>query len=277
MNGIIKFLNMKNTLKLSSDSSKINNGISQRYRLDIEYDGTNYFGFQKQNHNNLKTIEGSLLSAIHQMSLQDTEITPSGRTDAGVHAISQTIHFNLAKFFTPYQICAGLNHFLRLNNEAISVLNCQLVDENFHARFSAKTRYYRYEIINRCSALALDKFRAWHIPNKLDLDAMISASEFLIGKHDFTSFRDAECQSKTSIRSIDNIFISYHDQKIIIEISAKSFLHHMVRNIVGTLYYVGIGKFIPDQMKEILLARNRTKSGPNAPACGLYFLKTDYD
>jgi tRNA pseudouridine38-40 synthase len=268
---------MKNTIKISSDSSKINNGISQRYRLDIEYDGTNYFGFQKQNHNNLKTIEGSLLSAIHQMSLQDTEITPSGRTDAGVHAISQTIHFNLAKFFTPYQICAGLNHFLRLNNEAISVLNCQLVDENFHARFSAKTRYYRYEIINRSSALALDKFRAWHIPNQLDIEAMISASKYLIGQHDFTSFRDSECQSKTSIRTINDIIFSTNNQKIIIEISAKSFLHHMVRNIVGTLYYVGIGKFNAKQINEILLSCNRVKSGPNAPAYGLYFLKTDYD
>jgi tRNA pseudouridine38-40 synthase len=251
--------------------------LIQKYRLDIEYDGTNYYGFQSQNHNNLKTIEGSLLLAIQQLSLHDTEITPSGRTDAGVHALNQTIHFNLLKKFSSYQICAGLNHFLRLNNDAISALNCQLVDENFHARFSAKMRYYRYEIINRKAILALDKFRAWHVPNNLNLPAMISASKYLIGQHDFTSFRDAECQSKTSIRTINDIVFSTHDDKIIIEISAKSFLHHMVRNIVGTLYYVGIGKFMPHQINEIILARNRIKSGPNAPACGLYFLKTDYN
>jgi len=268
---------MQNKLGFSFDSLKIDSVLSQRYRLDIEYDGTNYFGFQKQNHNNLKTIEGSLLIAIRQLSLQDTEITPSGRTVAGVHAINQTIHFNLTKSFSSYQICAGLNHFLRLNNEAIVVLNCQLVDENFHARFSALTRYYRYEIINRSSALALDKFRAWHIPNQLDIEAMITASKYLIGQHDFTSFRDSECQSKTSIRTINDIIFSANNQKIIIEISAKSFLHHMVRNIVGTLYYVGIGKFNAEQINEILYARNRVKSGPNAPAYGLYFLKTDYN
>ena len=251
--------------------------LRQRYRLDIEYDGTNYYGFQKQNHNNLKTIENSLILAIAKFSQQEVEITASGRTDAGVHALSQTIHFDLFKKFSPHQICSAINHYLHLDNENISVLNCQLVDDNFNARYNSKMRHYRYVIVNRKSPLTIDKFRAWQVSKPLNIQDMILASKFLIGKHDFSSFRDAECQANSAIRTVNNINLNYNENKIIIEFSAKSFLHHMVRNIVGTLVYVGEGKFNPMQINEILLAKDRTKSGPNAPACGLYFLKTDYD
>ena len=163
----------------------------------------------------------------------------------------------------------------KISKDLIIVIN--LVDNNFNARYNSKMRHYRYVIVNRKSPLTLDKFRAWQVSKSLNIQDMILASKFLIGKHDFSSFRDAECQANSAITTVNNINLNYNENKIVIEFSAKSFLHHMVRNIVGTLVYVGEGKFNPMQINEILLAKDRTKSGPNAPACGLYFLKTDYD
>ena len=250
--------------------------LTQRYRLDIEYDGTNYHGFQKQNNINLPTIEDSILQAVRNIFNQDTIITVSGRTDAGVHALSQTINLDLNKNFFPHQITSGLNHYFRINNHAISILKCQTVNDDFNARLNAKMRHYRYIIINRNSPLTIDKYRAWHITNELDVFNMIEASKLLIGKHDFSSFLDSDCQANSPIRTINKIFIDKIDSKIFIEVSAKSFLHHMVRNIVGTLVYVGTGRYQVDYIKDILSAKNRNRSGPNAPACGLYFLKTDY-
>lgn len=249
--------------------------LKQRYRLDIEYDGTDYFGFQKQE-KSLPTIENSLQNAIKLFSQQDVEIEVSGRTDAGVHAICQTVHFELDKLFSAHQIISALNHLLQLNNEKISILNCQLVDENFHARRSSLKRYYRYIIINRKPPLAIEKNKAWHVPYHLDLEAMKQSLHYLIGCHDFSSFRDSRCQAKSPIKTIDEILIDKKDDFIFIDICAKSFLHHMVRNIVGTLVYVGRKKILPHQVKEILQAKDRSKSGPNAPSCGLYFVKTNY-
>lgn len=249
--------------------------LKQRYRVDIEYNGTNYFGFQKQQ-DSLPTIENSLVKALKNLTNQDVEIEVSGRTDAGVHAICQTIHFDLNKLFLEHQIVSGLNHILQLNNEQISVLECSLVDQNFHARRSSIKRYYRYVIINRKAPLAIEKNKAWHVPYILDLEAMKLSSQFLIGCHNFSSFRDSRCQAKSPIKTIDEILIDKKDEFIFIDICAKSFLHHMVRNIVGTLVYVGRNKILPYQVKEILQAKDRCKSGPNAPACGLYFVKTNY-
>ncbi|GDX35507.1 tRNA pseudouridine synthase A [Alphaproteobacteria bacterium] len=250
--------------------------LIQRYRLEIEYDGTNYHGFQKQNNLNIPTIENSLLKAINNIFNQDPIITVSGRTDAGVHALLQTINFDLNKNYFPYQIISGLNHYFRTNNHNISIIKCQKVNDDFNARLDAKMRHYRYIIINRNSPLTIDKYRAWHITKQLNVQDMIQASKILIGTHDFSSFRDADCQANSPIRTINKIFIDKIDSKILIEVSAKSFLHHMVRNIVGTLVYVGTGRYQVDFIKDILSAKNRNRSGPNAPACGLYFLKTDY-
>lgn len=250
--------------------------VTQRYRLDIEYDGTNYHGFQKQKTPDLPTIENSLLLALSKLGIKNCELTVSGRTDAGVHALCQTINFDIINKFSPYQLISGLNHHLRQNNELISILNCQIVDQNFNARLHAKMRHYRYVIINRKSPLTIDKNRAWHIPYQLNIGDMSRASQILLGEHDFSSFRDSDCQANSPIRTINKIFIDKIDSKLFIEVSAKSFLHHMVRNIVGTLVYVGSKRYEVDYIKDILSAKNRNKSGPNAPACGLYFLKTDY-
>jgi tRNA pseudouridine38-40 synthase len=247
-----------------------------RYKLTVEYDGKNYFGFQKQIDCANKTIEGLLEDAIFKLTNERIKIIASGRTDAGVHASGQVIHFDLEKDFDDYKFMMGINNFLR--EEEISILNCQKVDKNFHARFSAKARHYRYIIINRRAPLTFQKNRAWHFFSEdLDVELMKEATKFLIGEHDFSSFRDAQCQANSTIRTIDKIEITQNDDEILIDISAKSFLHHMVRNIVGTLAWIGSKKILPIEMKEILESHDRTKSGPNAPAFGLYFLRTDYD
>lgn len=245
-----------------------------RYKITIEYDGTNYCGYQKQRDKKDKSIEENLENAIFKLSKERVKIFASGRTDAGVHALGQVAHFDLSKEFDNYRIIAALNHYLL--KEDIAVINCEKVDDNFHSRFDAKMRYYRYIIVNRKGSLALQKNRALHLRKKLDVNKMQEASRFLIGKHDFSAFRDAECQSKTAVRSIKEISIQKTGDEIIIEVAAKSFLHHMVRNIVGTLVWAGFEKIKPQDVKEILESKDRTKSGPNAPACGLYLFKIDY-
>lgn len=247
-----------------------------RYKLIIEYDGTNYCGFQNQNLAQKKTIEGEIIKALKKLTQFDVEISVSGRTDAGVHAINQIISFDLPKKISSHQFIMGMNFYL--SNEMIAVKDSQIVSDDFNARFDAKMRYYRYIILNRKALPTIDKNRVWHIGGKnLDIDLMIDSSRYLIGEHDFSAFRDAECQAKSPIRTISKIDIKKtDDEKIIIEISAKSFLHHMVRNIVGTLVWVGHKKIQSQEIYEILKSRDRSKSGPNAPACGLYFLNTDY-
>lgn len=247
-----------------------------RYKLNIEYDGSFYCGFQLQYEDGLKTVEGELLRSISSFANYSTKITASGRTDAGVHAISQTINFDLPKKYDSHQMIMGLNFYLKEEN--ICVLSAELVDKNFSARFDAKMRHYRYIILNRKAPAILDKNRLWHIGGKkLDILAMQKAGNYLIGEHDFSAFRDAQCQAKSPVKTVEaiNIFSDKND-RIIIEISAKSFLHHMVRNIVGTLFWVGSEKITEQEIVKILESKDRAKSGPNAPAYGLYFLKTDY-
>lgn len=245
-----------------------------RYKITFEYDGGRYCGSQRQQDIPNSSVEEALEIAAKKFSQENPKINFSGRTDAGVHAIAQVAHFDLNKIFDPHRVVMALNNYLREEN--IAVIDCEIVDEDFHARFSAKMRHYRYVIINRRAPLILQKNRGWHIANKLDLAAMERAAEFLIGVHDFSAFRDSECQAKSATRSVRNISLKENGDEIIIEISAKSFLHHMVRNIVGTLVWVGTGKIKAEEMKTILQNRDRTKSGPNAPAYGLYFLRIDY-
>jgi len=248
--------------------------IGNKYAITIEYDGTNYYGFQEQHNPVVPTVESALNIAIKNLHHSNSALVASGRTDAGVHALGQVAHFESAKKFSEHQVVAGLNFYLR--KEDIKIISCQLVDDSFHARFSAVKRSYQYLICNRKAPLTLFKNRAWHIAKKLDVDAMKVAANFLVGEHDFSSFRDAECQAKSPVRTIDSIDIANQDEFIKIVIVAKSFLHHMVRNIVGTLTMVGLKKMLASDLPQILLAKNRTKSGPNAPACGLYFLSVKY-
>lgn len=250
------------------------NNNMNRFKLTIEYDGTNYCGFQKQKNLPIKSIEETLENAIFSLTSQRVKIVASGRTDTGVHAMGQVIHFDLNKDFDAFKMISGLNFYLK--NEEIAVLSATKVDENFHARLSTKMRHYRYIIINRGGKLALDKKRAYLVVPQLNIEAMQQGANFLIGKHDFSSFRDAECQAKSPVRSIKSIIISKQNDRIFIDVSAKSFLHHMVRNIVGTLIWVGKNKIKAQDVEDILKAQDRSKSGPNAPSCGLYFLQCEY-
>lgn len=249
-------------------------GVKTNYKLTLEYDGTNYCGWQKQTDIEQKSVEEVLQKAIFQLSQEQPKIIVSGRTDAGVHALGQVVNFDLEKKFDPYKLIMGLNNYLR--EEKVVILNCEIIDENFHARFNTKMRHYRYLIINRRAPLTLQKNQAYHVSVKLDVTMMKEAAKFLIGKHDFTSFRDAQCQASSPIRTLKKITIKESGDEISIEVSAKSFLHHMVRNIVGTLIWVGLGKITAVDVKKILEAKDRKKSGPNAPACGLYFTKVEY-
>lgn len=245
-----------------------------RYKLTLEYIGTNYSGWQKNSP--YKSLQQSLEQALEKYFCTSINTTVCGRTDAGVHALGQVVHFDYnGKERSNHSIVQGLN--FHLLNEQLRVINASKVEDNFNARLSAKQRIYHYKITNRKATLCLNKERSWHVPQKLDLEKMKQASLFLLGKHDFTSFRDKQCQAKNAIRTLDEInFFNEDEENIIIEFKAKSFLHHMVRNITGTLYLAGIGKIKPNYIKTIIDAKNRTLAGITAPAHGLYFVRAIY-
>ena len=243
-----------------------------KYKITIEYDGTNIAGWQRQV--NGPSIQQFLEEAIEKFSKEQVIVYAAGRTDAGVHATGQVAHFALTNEYPSHIAQRAINHFLRPNK--VVIIDCQIADDEFHARFSAKKRNYKYIILNRFSPSVLDKNKAWHIHKKLDLDKMQEAAKFLIGTHDFTSFRALHCQAKSPVKTIDDITIYNEGEKIIFTLRATSFLHHMVRNIVGSLVFVGIGKWQPEDLRIALEAQNRSKAGPTAPACGLYFTKVEY-
>ena len=243
-----------------------------RYKIIIEYDGGNYFGWQKQP--DALTIAGQIEEAIFKVSGQRVEVVGSGRTDAKVHALGQVAHFDCSKELSEFTMRNALNFYLQ--EQDIAILDCQIVDEDFHARFAAKKRYYQYKIVNRRAYLTLDKNRCFHVPYQLDEKKMQQAANVLIGRYDFSSFRDSECQAKSPIKTVDAIKVSRNGDRVNVDVVASSFLHHMVRNIAGTLVMVGGGKISDKDVRDILLAKDRRLSGPNLPACGLYFVKVDY-
>ena len=244
----------------------------QRYKCIIEYDGTNFSGWQRQA--DQSSIQQCLEEAIFKFSGETVTIHVAGRTDAGVHAFGQVMHFDIEKSISAEKIMGAMNFHLKPN--PISVIGIEEASEEFHARFSAQKRHYIYRIINRRAPLAIEHLRAWHIGVPLDVDKMRQAANNLIGTHDFSSFRDSQCQGNTPIKTLDEIKIERSGDLITIEVCAKSFLHHMVRNIAGTLKFAGEGKWSANEVKKILEAKDRTKAGPTAPAYGLFFVKVDY-
>ena len=254
--------------------------MSQRWKIAIEYDGTNYAGWQRQD--NSITIQQEIEDALMKFSGQNIRIQGSGRTDSGVHAAGQVAHFDLEGDYTSKNIRSGINH--HLGDAPIAIVSAVAVSNDFHARFGAKQRYYCYRILcHRHGRSPIDKERAWRMHYDLDLDAMRLAAAHLIGKHDFSTFRASQCQAQSPIKSIEKITITEMPdylstgRHVHINIQALSFLHHQCRNIVGTLVLVGKGKWTADDFKAALDAKDRTKGGPKAPADGLYFLRTDYD
>jgi tRNA pseudouridine38-40 synthase len=243
-----------------------------RYKLTLEYDGTSFVGWQMQD--NGPSVQGRLAQAIKAFSGEDTIPRGAGRTDAGVHALGQVAHFDLAKDWATDKVRDALNAQVR--PDAISVLACERATDDFDARFSATARHYLYRIVTRRAPLALDRNRAWHVVHTLDAAAMHEAAQALIGHHDFTTFRSAECQAASPVKTLDRLAVTQTGDDIRIETSARSFLHNQVRSMVGSLKLVGEGKWAAADLKQALHARNRGACGPVAPACGLYLMRVDY-
>jgi tRNA pseudouridine38-40 synthase len=243
-----------------------------RYKLTLEYDGTPFVGWQMQE--NGPSVQGRLIEAVKAFSGEEVVPRGAGRTDAGVHALAQVAHMDLAKDWEPNKVRDALNAQLR--PDPISVIACELVAEDFDARFSAKARHYLYRIIDRRAPLALERDRAWGVFRPLDVEAMHEAAQALIGNHDFTTFRSTECQAKSPVKTLDRLDVSRHGEVICVETSARSFLHNQVRSMVGSLKLVGEGGWTKPFLKQALEARDRNACGPVAPACGLYLVKVDY-
>ncbi len=245
-----------------------------RYKISIEYNGINFSGWQKQP--NVRTIQQTIEDALLKLKQGEIKITCAGRTDAGVHAMEQIAHFDMITNFDSFKLQQALNYHLK--NTGISTFNVEKMPENsnFHARFSAKKREYIYKILNRKHPPTFEEYKQWWIPVQLDFDAMIDASQILLGTHDFTSFRAQGCQAKSPIRTIEEINFKKEGDTIIMHIIAPSFLYHQVRNIMGTLYLVGRNKMTKENLQKSLDAKNRASAGITAPPFGLYFYKVTY-
>ncbi|WP_019223141.1 tRNA pseudouridine(38-40) synthase TruA [Bartonella rattaustraliani] len=245
-----------------------------RFKLTLEYDGSNYAGWQRQE--KLRTIQGAIEQAIFYFSGQQLTITTAGRTDAGVHATGQVAHVDFAKDWYPHTVRDALNAHLRKNGEDISILHVQNVPESFDARFSATKRHYLFKILNRRSPPALNAKRVWWLPKPLDAKAMHEAAQKLVGKHDFTTFRSVHCQAKSPIRTLERLDIERKGEEIFLYVQARSFLQHQIRSFAGSLMKVGIGQWTPQDLEAALHAKDRIRCGVVAPPSGLYLTKVEY-
>jgi tRNA pseudouridine38-40 synthase len=243
-----------------------------RYKLTIEYDGAPFYGWQLQE--TLPSVQGALETAVKAMTGAEVRVHGAGRTDAGVHALGQVAHIDIEKNFPPDRLRDGLNAHLRPH--PVAVREAEIVPATFEARFSAVKRHYRYRIVNTRANLALDVGRAWRVPRRLDTGAMHEAAQRLVGKHDFTTFRDSDCQAKSPEKTLDQLDVESDGREVTIITSARSFLHSQVRSMVGSLVWVGEGRWTADDLSAALEARDRAACGIVAPPQGLYLVKVDY-
>lgn len=243
-----------------------------RYKITIEYDGTGYAGWQRQD--DMVSVQGAIEEALYKFSREKVQITGSGRTDSGVHATGQIAHFDLTKKHGLYSVVNGINFFLK--PQRISILSAEIVAEEFNARFSAKKRYYRYFILNRMSPAAIDAKRKWWVKEALNESLMQKAAKLLEGTHDFSSFRTSQCQAKSPIKTMDYIKMSRRGAVIEIELCAESFLHRMVRNIVGCLRMIGNGRWTEQDLLKFMNAQTTDQTRYTAPPHGLFLEKIDY-
>jgi tRNA pseudouridine38-40 synthase len=243
-----------------------------RFRLTLEYDGSGFVGWQRQD--NGPSVQQALEGAIHRFCGETVDTFAAGRTDAGVHAWGQVVHFDLAREADADTVRDALNFHLK--PAPVSVLKAEPVGTDFHARFSAKARLYFYRIVNRRAPLAIERRRAWLVWTPLDADAMHTAAQLLVGHHDFSSFRASLCQADSPMKTLDVLDVTRVGDDVRIAARARSFLHHQVRNMVGTLKLVGEGKWTKDDVAQALAARNRAAAGPTAPAEGLYLTEVWY-
>jgi tRNA pseudouridine38-40 synthase len=244
----------------------------KKFKLTLEYDGGAFCGWQRQD--NALSVQQVVEEALKAFTQVDAVLYVAGRTDAGVHATGQVAHVELPAEWTPHKIQQAVN--FHLMNYKVSVLNVEEVPEDFHARFSATRRQYKYCIVNRLAKLSLDRGYAWQVKTPLDIDKMQEAANLLLGKHDFSSFRTVHCQAKNPVRTLTRFDIIRQEDLIECWVEAPSFLHHQVRNMVGTLVWIGQDKWKPSYITEILDKKDRNFGGPTAPAEGLYLTKVFY-
>ncbi|MFO0295846.1 MAG: tRNA pseudouridine(38-40) synthase TruA [Rhodospirillales bacterium] len=243
-----------------------------RYRLTLEYDGGPFVGWQRQTSG--PSVQAALEAALAKFAGEAPEVVAAGRTDAGVHALGQVVHFDLARVWDPRRICDALNYHLR--PDPVVALAAAETQDDFHARLSAVKRSYLYRILNRRAPPALDAGRVWPVEKALDAEAMHDAAQLLVGHHDFTSFRASICQARSPVKTLDLLAVRRAGEEIHVDAVARSFLHHQVRNIVGTLVQVGLGRWTRHDVAAALAARDRRAAGPTAPPGGLYLVAVAY-
>ena len=243
-----------------------------RFALTLEFDGTPFMGLQRQPHG--PSVQQAVEEAVRAVTGEEATLASAGRTDTGVHALAMRGHVDITKDIEPFRLMEALNAHLR--PDPIAVLDCQVVPDDWHARFSCIGRAYVYRIINRRAPLTLDLNRAWQVPQDLDAGAMHRAAQALVGRHDFTTFRSIQCQAQDPVKTLDRLDVEREGGEIRIHAEARSFLHHQVRSMVGCLALVGMGRWREGQIAEALEARDRQELGLNAPPHGLYFVRAVY-
>ena len=243
-----------------------------RFALTIEYDGRPFMGWQRQDHG--PSVQQALEDAAFAVTGERALVYAAGRTDAGVHARAMRAHIDIAKPIAAFRLMQALN--ARVRPAPVAVLACEIVADDWHARFSCQRRTYEYLIVNRRAPLTFDKGLAWQVPQSLDAAAMAAAAQLLVGRHDFTTFRSAHCQAASAVKSIDRFDVARAGDTITCTVAARSFLHHQVRSMVGCLALIGQGKWAIDDLAAALAARDRAALGYNAPPDGLYFITACY-
>lgn len=243
-----------------------------RYALTVEYDGRPFMGWQRQDHG--PSVQQAIEAAVERMTGETAVVHAAGRTDAGVHALAMRAHVEIDRNLTPFRLMEGLNALLR--PDPVAILACEIVPDDWHARFSCIGRAYEYRIVNRRAPLTWEAGLAWRVPTPLDAQAMHEAAQLLVGRHDFTTFRSAHCQSESPVKTLDRLDVIRESEGVTIFAEARSFLHHQVRSMVGCLALVGQGKWSADDLAAALDAHDRAALGFNAPPDGLYFVEARY-
>ena len=243
-----------------------------RYALTVEYDGRPFMGWQRQAHG--PSVQQAIEEAVFAVTAERTAVHAAGRTDAGVHALAMRAHCDVDKPIGAFRLMEALN--ARLRPQPVAILACEVVADDWHARFSCVGRSYEYRIVARRAPLTWERGLAWQVPQPLDADAMAEAAAMLVGRHDFTTFRSAHCQADSPVRTLDDLSVTRAGERIAVRASARSFLHHQVRSMVGCLALVGMGRWTPGDVGDALAARDRARLGLNAPPDGLFFTGAVY-
>jgi tRNA pseudouridine38-40 synthase len=243
-----------------------------RFALTLEYDGGPFMGLQRQDHG--PTVQQAVEDAAAAITGETPTMHAAGRTDAGVHALAMRAHIDIAKAITPFRLRDGLN--AKLRPAPVAVTACEVVPDDWHARFSCIGRAYEYRVLNRRAPPALEAGQVWHEPRPLDAEVMHRAAQHLVGRHDFTTFRSAHCQAKDPVKTLDRLDVRREGKHVIVEAAARSFLHHQVRSMVGCLVLVGLGKWRENDIADALAAKDRAELGLNAPPEGLFFVRAVY-